>query len=90
MYNLQVIGGSSINNDSDLKQNLEQLAFDVEANSNCSKWEKLQLQALQSASMSDADTAIRQWEDILVEFPSDILSLHLAGMTCLVSGKLGK
>lgn len=89
VYGLQAMAGMNINNNPVLKQNVEQLAVDVETNSMCNKLEKLQVNALQYLAMSDADAAIRQWEEILVEFPSDILSLHLAGLTCLMSGKLG-
>lgn len=84
------MGGSTVNNNSDLKRNVERLVLDVSTNSNCNKWEKLQVNALESLSTSNTDAAIRQWEEILVEFPSDIMSLHLAGLTCLMSGRLGE
>lgn len=89
-YCLQALGGSTIYNNSMLKQNLEKLALDVESNTNSTKREKYQLNALQLLSTSNAAAAITQWENILVEFPSDILSLHLAGLTCLMHGCLGK
>lgn len=90
VYGLQAIGGSNFNNNSDLKKNVEQLVSDVNANADGNKWEQLHVNALKSISTSDAEAAIRQWEEILVEFPSDILSLHLAGLTCLMSGRLGE
>lgn len=89
VYGLQAFGGHNVNNNADLKRNLEQLVLDVETNSSCSKWEKLQVNALQSLSTNNIEAAIRQWEEILVEFPSDILSVHLAGLACLMSGRLG-
>lgn len=89
VYGLQIIGGLNVNNNSTLKKNLEQLALDVESNTNCNQWEKLQVKALRYLSTNNPDAAIRQWEEILIEFPSDILSLHLAGMTCLINGRLG-
>lgn len=89
-YCLQALGGSTVHNNSLLKQNLEKLVLDVESETNSTKWERLHVNALQMLSTSNADAAIRQWEEILVEFPSDILSLHLAGLTCLMNGCLGK
>lgn len=88
-YCLQTIGGFNAINNSVLKKNIERLSLDVEAKSNSTKWEKLQVNALQYLSVDNADAAIRQWEEILVEFPSDVLSLQLAGLTCLISGRLG-
>lgn len=88
VYSLQALSGLNINNNSVLKENMEQLTQDVENNS--TKWERLQVNALQTLLMGNADAAITKWEEILVDFPSDILSLHLAGMTCLINGCLGK
>lgn len=90
VYSLQALGGLNVNNNADLKRNVEQLTLDVDANSNCNKWEKLQVNALKYLSTSNTEAAIRQWEEILVEYPSDIMSLHLAGLTCLMSGRLGE
>lgn len=88
VYYLQAIAGLNIHNNSVFKENVEQLARDVEKNS--TEWEKLQVNALQTLSMGNAEDAITKWEEILVEFPSDILSLHLAGLTCLINGCLGE
>lgn len=87
VYCLQTLGGLNVNNNSALKENIEQLVQDVENNS--TKWEKLHVNALHTLAMSNADAAIRKWEEILIEYPSDILSLHLAGLTCLINGCLG-
>ncbi|XP_037032820.1 tetratricopeptide repeat protein 38-like [Bradysia coprophila] len=90
-HSLEVIGGSNIKNNPTLEKNIERLASDVESNSNtCGEWEKLHVKALQFSSMGNAEAAVRQWEEILIEYPSDILSLHLAGMTCLINGTMEK
>lgn len=88
IHSFEIIGGSNIKNNPTLRQNLEQLALDAES-TNCSQWEKLHVKALQFSSMGNVDAAVRQWEEILIEYPSDVLSLHLAGMTCLINGTMG-
>ncbi|KAJ6641699.1 Tetratricopeptide repeat protein 38 [Pseudolycoriella hygida] len=88
VYCVETISGRNANNSPELRDQIERIATDAQLKVNATKWEKLQVNALQHLSNEDPDTAIRQWEEILVEFPSDILSLHLAGITCLISGRL--
>ncbi|KAG4067277.1 hypothetical protein HA402_000268 [Bradysia odoriphaga] len=90
IYAFEAVGGANVNNNPELKTNVEQLIADVAANSNCDKWEKLHVKALEHLSSSSIDAAIRQWEEILIEYPSDILSLHLTGLTCLMTGRLDR
>lgn len=91
IHSFEIIGGSNIKNNPTLRKNLEQLALDVESNTNnCGEWEKLHVKAIQFSSTGNVEAAVRQWEEILIEYPSDILSLHLAGMTCLINGTMEK